>query len=179
VNEALCHLSREGIVTAFVHRDYEIEGAKCQLSATADTITVKSPGLPPPPVALEQLQSFTAPMLIRNPILHHVFSQMDLAEERGLGLRSMKHRAEQAGLPAYSWDASYLVLTLYRSAESASRTLKPEVLQSLNTVSSGELMKDLGFDERKAQRVLKKLMAVKLIRRVGKGPATRYEVLRY
>lgn len=40
-----------------------------------------------------------------------------------------------------------------------------------------ELMERLGIDERKAQRILKKLVDVKLIRRVGQGPATRYEVI--
>ena len=46
------------------------------------------------------------------------------------------------------------------------------------SVTSPELMKQMGFDERKAQRVLKKLQAAGLLRRVGKGPATRYEMVR-
>jgi ATP-dependent DNA helicase RecG len=87
-HEALFELAREGIVNALVHRDYGIEGAKCQLVATADRITIKSPGLPPSPITLERLQSFTAPMLSRNPLLHFVFSQMELAEERSLGPKS-------------------------------------------------------------------------------------------
>lgn len=193
VHEALFELAREGIVNALVHRDYDIEGAKCQLNVTAETITIKSPGQPLAPITMEQLQTFTAPMLSRNPILHYVFSQMDLAEERGLGLKSMKLRTEKAGLPlpAYTWENPYVVLTLYRSAESASRTLRSDVLELLNDderagwefvarrgdITSGELKKELGYDERKAQRILKKLMEVKLIRRVGKGPATRYVLL--
>jgi chromosome segregation and condensation protein ScpB len=36
----------------------------------------------------------------------------------------------------------------------------------------------MGFDERKAQRVLKKLLDVGLIRRSGKGRATHYGVVR-
>jgi len=43
-------------------------------------------------------------------------------------------------------------------------------------VTSRELKENLGFDERKAQRVLKKLVGLNLLGRVGKGPATRYEV---
>ena len=78
--------------------------------------------------------------------------------------------------------------SLFRST----RTLKPEILEALNDdersgwkfvagrdkVTSGELMTELGFDERKAQRGLKKLMKVNLIHRVGKGRATHYEVVR-
>lgn len=47
-----------------------------------------------------------------------------------------------------------------------------------DSISSRDLMEKLEFDERKAQRVLKKLMEVNLVRRVGKGPATRYEAVR-
>ncbi len=87
------------VLVALVHRDYAIEGAKCQLVVTPDTITEKSPRKPVEPITLNQIQSFDAPMLSRNPVLHYVFARMELAEERGLGLRSMKRRAEQAGLP--------------------------------------------------------------------------------
>lgn len=193
-NEALFEIVREGIVNALVHRDYEIKGAKCQLIVTPDTITVKSPGRPVEPITLEQMQSFTAPMLSRNPVLHFVFARMEMAEERGLGLKSMRNGAEQAGLPLprYSWDDPYLVLTLFRSAAAAVRDLSPEVLDRLNAdekaswqfivgrefVTSAALMKQMGFDERKAQRVLRKLQDAGLLRRAGRGRATRYEVVR-
>lgn len=74
-NESLFELVREGVVNALVHRDYAIEGAKCQLVVTPDTITVKSPGKPVEPITLEQMQSFDAPMLSRNPVLHYVFAR--------------------------------------------------------------------------------------------------------
>lgn len=192
-NEVLFEIVREGIVNALVHRDYGIEGAKCQLVVTPDTITVKSPGKPVEPITLEQMQSFNAPMLSRNPVLHFVFSRMEMAEERGLGLKSMKNRAEQAGLPQprYTWEDPYLVLTVFRNAAAVVRAFSPEVLDSLNpdeeaswrfivrlqVVTSASLMKEMGFDERKAQRVLKKLQEFGLLRRVGRGPATRYEVV--
>ena len=92
-------LVREGVVNALVHRDYSITGAKCQLVVTPDTIVIKSPGEPVAPITLEQLQSFNAPMLSRNPTLHYVFGKMELAEERGLGLKTMRESAVRAGLP--------------------------------------------------------------------------------
>lgn len=187
-------LVREGLVNALIHRDYDIAGAKCQLTVTEDTVTVRSPGLPPPPITVEQLQTFTAPMLSRNPPLHYVFGQMELAEEQGLGIRAMRTGAEKLGLPLprYTWEDPYLVLTLFRTPEAATHELAKAVAADLNadekiawqfvvtkeSVTSRELMGKLGFDERKAQRVLKKLMGVNLLRRVGKGPATRYEVIR-
>jgi ATP-dependent DNA helicase RecG len=84
-NEKFFELVREGIVNALVHRDYDIKGAKCQLVVTSDTVVIRSPGGPIEPITLEQLRSFNAPMVSRNPILHVVFAKMELAEERGLG----------------------------------------------------------------------------------------------
>jgi len=90
---------REGVVNALIHRDYDIEGAKCQIVVTEDTVQVKSPGMPLPPIKLEQLQSLTAPMLSRNPGLHFVFARMRMAEEQGMGIRSLRDRAKELGLP--------------------------------------------------------------------------------
>lgn len=194
MNEVLFELVREGVVNALVHRDYAILGAKCQLVVTPDTIVVKSPGKPVEPITIDQMQSFSAPMLSRNPVLHYVFAQMELAEERGLGLKSLKSRAETAGLPLprYAWEDPYLVLTLYRSPVAAIHALRPELLNRLNAdekaswefiagreaVTNSELMKQMRFDERKAQRVLKKLQDVGLLHRVGGGRATRFEAVR-
>ena len=186
-------LVREAVVNALVHRDYSIEGAKCQLFVTSDTIVVKSPGEPIEPITFDQIQSFDAPMLSRNPLLHFVFAKMKLAEERGFGLRSLRTRASELGLPlpAYTSEPPYLVLTLFRSVSGATRSLDAEILERLNadertawelivtrgSITSPDLMDQLRFDERKAQRILKKLQDVKLLKKVGKGPATRYEVI--
>lgn len=193
-NRLLYTLLRESIVNALVHRDYSIAGAKCQLIVTPDTIVIKSPGGPVEPITLEQLQSFNAPLLSRNPPLHYVFAKMELAEERGLGLKTLRESATQAGLPLpkYSWEAPYLVLTLYRSAASAVRGLSSKVLDRLNddekaswqfitgreAITRSELMEQMGFDERKAQRVLKSLRESGLLKAIGKGRVTGYKVVR-
>ena len=192
-NEVIFELVREGLVNALVHRDYSVEGAKCQLIVTSDTIMVKSPGEPVEPITLEQMQAFNAPMLSRNPILHFIFARMELAEERGLGLKSMKIRAETAGLPLprYAWEAPYLVLTLFRTAESATRALAQAVLRELTPeeregwsflagrtrATQREYAQHLGVTARTAQRHLTHFVELGLLRRRGKGPATRYDVV--
>ena len=194
LNSPLFELVRESVVNALVHRDYAIEGAKSQLIVTPDTIVVRSPGAPVEPITLEQLQSLNAPMLSRNPILHYVFAKMEMAEERGLGLKSMKARAEEAGLPlpSFKWEEPYLALTLYRTAASAVSSLPGDLKERLNAdarasweyvskkpvVTTQMLMGAMEFDERKAQRVLKWLFQAGLLRKLGKGPATRYQVIR-
>jgi ATP-dependent DNA helicase RecG len=193
-NEAFFELIREGVVNALVHRDYAMKGTKCQLVVTPDTITIKSPGKPVEPITLEQMQSFSAPMLSRNPVLHYVFARMELAEERGLGLKSMKRRAEQAALPLprYAWEAPYLVLTLFRTGEGATRTLDKALLRELTseerkgwsflagriTATQSEYAQHMEVAARTAQRHLTHFVELGMLRRLGKGPATKYEVVR-
>lgn len=184
---------REAVVNAIIHRDYAITGAKCQVAVTPDSVSVMSPGLPVEPVTLEQMQSLDAPMLSRNPVLHYVFSQMGLAEERGLGLKSLRIRAARAGLPLprYRWQAPYLALTIYRSVGALARELAgPAVMDELRPaaamswriaalraeITTRELTEATGFDERKAQRVLRSLEDARLLRRSGRGRATRFVI---
>lgn len=192
-NEKFFSLVREGSTNGLIHRNYDIREAKCQLIVTPETVVVKSPGRPVDPITIEQMQQFNAPMLSRNPMLHYVFAKMELAEERGLGLKALKNGASQAGLPSpkYTWDNPYLVLTLYRSAKGAVRLVQTEVLERLNAdekgtwqvilanqpVTSADVMAETGFDERKVQRVLRKLLDVGLVRRTGKGRATQYSAV--
>ena len=189
--DPLFEMVREAVVNAIIHRDYGIAGAKCQVAVTMDTVTVMSPGLPVEPITLAQMQSLDAPMLSRNPVLHYVFSQMKLAEERGLGLKSLRLRATKAQLPLprYQWRAPYLVLTIYRSADALARELAgSQAMDDLSTaaaaswriaalresISTRELMASTGFDERKTQRALRSLQDAGLLRSMGNGRATRY-----
>ncbi|MDP2646504.1 MAG: ATP-binding protein [Desulfobacterales bacterium] len=184
---------REAVVNALIHRDYDIKGGKCQIVVTEETITVRSPGQPPHPITLEQLQSFTAPMLSRNPELHFVFARMGMAEEQGLGIGSLRDRARELGLPLprYTWDAPYLVLKLYRSAEAAQRVMAPDTLESLSkaerkgwqwlttqeTVTAIVYAAALGIPKRTALNHLKRFAALGLLHRVGTGRSTKYEII--
>lgn len=192
VNETLYQLVREGIVNALVHRDYDIRGAKCQLVISPGKIEVRSPGEPVSPITLEQLQSFSAPMLSRNPMLHYVFAKMKLAEERGLGLKSMREAATKAGLPLpkYSWENPYLTLTFYRSTEAAAKEISSDRLSSLNRderkglefiitkglVTRKEYADAMGFDDRKSQRHLKRFSELGLLEKIGASSTTKYKV---
>lgn len=183
---------REAVVNALIHRDYDIRQGKCQLAVTVDTITVRSPGGPLEPITLEQLQAFKAPMLSRNPELHYVFARMDMAEERGLGIKSLRNQAERLGLPLpkYTFEAPYLVLTLYRTPEAAATTLAPEVLESLSKAEqegwrwmatkgrakSSQYAKAMRVEDRTARRHLNRFGELGLVRKTGSGPSTEYEV---
>jgi ATP-dependent DNA helicase RecG len=192
-NEAYYELVREGLVNALVHRDYGIKQAKIQLVVTPEKTVIRSPGKPMEPVTLEQLQEFNAPMFSRNPRLHAVFNTMNLAEERGLGLTSIRNRARQAGLPlpAYSWNEPYLDLTVYRAAESATKSLDESILSELSsterngwtflvsrgTTTQSEYSRKMEVTARTAQRHLGHFVDLGLLRRIGSGPATEYRVI--
>lgn len=194
VNSIPFEMIREAIVNALIHRDYSIRQAKCQLVVTENKIMVKSPGGPLPPIELKQLQMFTAPMLSRNPELHYVFAQMEMAEERGLGLISLKREAEklELPLPKYSWEDPYLVLTIYQNASGVISDIESEILVSLNTderegleflftqslVTRKKYGERMGFDSRKAQRHLKRFTELGFLQKVGASSATAYEVKR-
>lgn len=183
---------REAVVNALVHRDYDIDGAKCHISVTEHAITIESPGLPPYPITLEQMQSFNAPMLSRNPRLHYVFAQMNLAEERGLGLKTFKSTADRLHLPLprYSFNDPYLDLTFYRSMEGATLSLPSEVLDSLNrdertglqflatktVTTKSEYASHMNLLPHTAQRHLSKFVEKGLVIRLGSARNTKYQV---
>ena len=194
VNEELFVLVREGLINALIHRDYSIEGAKCHLVVDADKVIIKSPGRPVEPITVAQLAAFEAPMLSRNPVLHFVFSKMKLAEERGLGLRSMRRGASVAGLPrpTYTYEEPFLVLTLFRHAVAAVPEDMRSVLDTLteaertgwtwmvrqDTFTTANYEQALGLPNRTARNHLKKLTESGLLNRTGRGRSTSYQVVR-
>jgi ATP-dependent DNA helicase RecG len=186
-------LIREAVVNALVHRDYEIQGAKCQIDITADTLTVKSPGGPLPPVTLEQLQSFSAPMLSRNPRLQYVFAKMALANERGLGMKTLRTVPAQLDLPLprFAYQDPYLTLTIFRTKEAVTDTLDTKILAALNEkerkgwqwlatkgrTKSSQYAMSMQVEDRTARRHLNHFVDLGLVRKTGSGPSTEYEVI--
>ena len=185
---------REAIINALVHRDYDIAGATCHLVVTADTITVKSPGMPPPPVTLEQLQAFNAPMLNRNPKLQFVFGGTKLVEGRGLGMRTLGAMAEKhrLPLPKYSFDGVYLQLTIYRHAKAAVHGLDAKALKALSKseragwewlslrkeTTSTDYAEAMKLPYRTAMNHLRSFQELGLLERIGSARATEYRILR-
>lgn len=184
---------REAVVNALIHRDYDIKGRKCQLVVSPSCITIKSPGGPIPPITLEQLRTFSAPMKSRNPVLHFVFSRMGMAEEQGYGLRSLKQEAEKLGLPlpGYTMQEDELILRIYRNIEALKENLDPALAETLNEdelqgwawiqghadFSKTDYVDALDIPDRTAQRQLKHFVDLGLLNRKGSGPSTRYELI--
>lgn len=185
-------LVREAVINALVHRDYDLTGATCHLVVTADMVTVRSPGAPLPPVTLELLQDFTAPMYNRNPKLQFAFGGTKLVEGRGFGMRTFGEAAAKYGLPVpkYAFDGLYLNLTIYRDAKAALGSLGEAVLNKLSkseragwewlatkgSAKSSEYAAGMKVDERTARRHLNQFLKLGLARKSGAGPSTDYAI---
>lgn len=131
-------------------------------------------------------------MLSRNPELHFVFARMGIAEEQGLGIASLRDRAKEFGLPRprYTIDEPYLILTLYRSAESATNALGEDTLKDLSKsewkgwqwlvargkAKSGEYAEAMGVEVRTARRHLGHFEELELVRKTVSRPSLRYEI---
>lgn len=184
---------REAVINALAHRDYMIAGTHSFMEIDNDKIVVSSPGAPIPSISLEQLNTFKAPSISRNPVITYVFSLMDYVEEKGFGMKSFRSLNEVFGLPLpeYTFEEPFLNLTFPRSMETIAKVSKYPGLSELNEeeltgyeymkligkVTRKEYEQHFGFDKKKAERHLSKMVDQKLIARKGSGPGTYYEVI--
>lgn len=183
---------REAIVNALVHRDYEVEGAKCEIKIDEDKIIVTSPGKPLPAITLDELNTFEAPSLSRNHIITYAFSLMDYVEEKGFGMKTFKSLNKEYGLPIpkYSFKEPFLTLTFPRTTEAvkevvgksgiddlSSEDLKNfEIFREKRPVSKAEFVAFSGLATRTAERYLKEWVDSGLLIKVGSGPSTKYRM---
>lgn len=181
---------REAIVNALVHRDYSIEGAKCEIKIDENKIIVTSPGKPLPAITLEDLNTFEAPSLSRNHIITYAFSLMDYVEEKGFGMKTFKSLNKEYGLPIpkYTFKEPFLTLTFPRTAEAVKEVIGKGSINELNTedmknfeifrekrpVSKIEFVEFSGLASRTAERYLKEWTENGLLNKVGSGPSTKY-----
>ena len=183
---------REGIINAIIHRDYEIREAKCSLEIDDNKIVIKSPGNPLPAISLNDLNSFSASSLSRNPIITYVFSLMDYAEEKGFGMESLKSLKKEFGLPlpSYSLKEPFLILTFPRNTEAIREVISNGSINELNKeelsafeifrnnkyITKSEFAGQTGLPNRTAERLLKKFVDLKLIYKQGSGSNTSYYI---
>lgn len=181
---------REAIINALVHRDYDVQGAKCYLNIDNDKIVVKSPGLPVSPIKLEDFRQFKAPSLSRNPKLMAVFNAMHYAEERGIGMREMKALPEKHNLPLpeITYEDPFITISFPRTQNYFESLIGAEAFNQLNEeernglvfihdkkeVTKAQYAKHFDFNDKKAQRHLLRFVELKLVKLTGKGPASKY-----
>lgn len=175
---------REVIINAIIHRDYSIEGAKSHVEIDDEKIVVKSPGAPPPSITIEQMNSFKAPTISRNPIISYIFNLMKFAEERGRGMKLFKTLLTKYSLPLphYRYENPYLIVTVYKSFSALSKQVNLSEEELLGyyyilfnrSVKRIEYQNNFNITTKKAERQLSELVEKGLIARRGSGPNTIY-----
>ncbi len=105
---------QEAVVNAVAHRDYALSGASIEVWMFDDHITVRSPGLPPLPVSLEQMRQQKSIHFSRNPLIVRVLADMGYLREMGEGIPRMFQEMETYGLnpPEFSTNGFIFTVTL-------------------------------------------------------------------
>lgn len=184
---------REAIINAIVHRDYDLEGAPIYFEINDEAIIIKSPGEPVRPLKIEQIKTFNAPSLSRNPKIMYVFDQMKLVEQRGLGFQTIKELPTKFGLPLplVSYEEPYMVFKFPRNGEALKSIAGNDQLNQLNSdelkgydfirvkekITRKEYEDYFTFDKKKAERHLTHMTEIGLIDRKGAGRGTYYEII--
>lgn len=184
---------REAIINSVVHRDYEIQGAPIYFEINDNSVVIKSPGKPVPPIRFEQIQRFNAPSLSRNPKLMYAFDQLELVEQRGLGFKTIKELPVKYNLPLpiVTFEDPYLVFTFPRSSDAIKELITDSKLKELNNeeiagydfikiqgkLSRKEYEQHFKYDTKKAERHFKHFVELGLVKRMGSGPSTYYEYI--
>jgi len=139
------------------------------------------------PLSMDDLKNFSAPSISRNPKIMYIFNQMELAEQRGIGMRDME-RLPELGFPqpAFGLNAGMLEVTFGRTKEFMSKqaglkNVKQQLteedkeallfIQQREEVSRGEFATEFGLNDKTAQRRLSRLVERKLITVKGKAKA--------
>lgn len=105
---------QEALVNAVAHRDYSLTGASTEILMFDDRVEVRSPGLPPSPVTLEQLRSQKRVHFSRNPLMVRVLADLGYLREMGEGIPRMFQEMEHHGLrpPEFSTEGFFFTVTL-------------------------------------------------------------------
>ena len=117
---------QEALVNAVAHRDYSLTGAPVEIWMFDDRIEVRSPGLPPSPVTIEQLRQRQRVHFSRNPLLVRVLADLGYSREMGEGIPRMFEEMEQHGLqaPEFSTEGFVFTVTLRNTPIYDDATLK-------------------------------------------------------
>ena len=177
---------REAIINALVHRDYMIEGAKSSIEIDDFKIVVKSPGVQLPSISLEQLNTFKAPSISRNPMLTYVFSLMDYVEEKGFGMKALRslHADFNLPLPEFKFEEPFLTLSFPRNMEAITEVSERvgigelnddelkgyEWIKSQGVISAKDYTFQFGITARTTSRHLGKMLELNLIKTNGENP---------
>ena len=178
----------EAIVNAVAHRNYHHNGF-VQVIVFADRIEVWNPGELPPGLTPDLLREPHGP-IPRNPLIAEPLFRVKYAEKVGTGTTDMIADCRDAGLPEPDFEqrGPHFVVTLWRdwlTADVVSMLALNErqlrvlpLLKAQRKITIGGYMNFVNCPRRTAGHDLDEFIAKGILRRVGRGRGTHYELVK-
>ncbi len=168
---------REAIINAVIHRKYWIPGA-IKISLYDDRLEIFSPGNFPGHVSTDNLGDGITHL--RNPIIGRMAHKMGIIEKLGSGIRMIFESCEQNKMmkPEFKEDGDYVKVIFYfhpaKDLKKSDRELIMELLHEKQIVTIREMVDYSGRSKNTIFKVLNTLLEKGMVKRIGKGRATRY-----
>lgn len=173
---------REGVVNAFVHRDYTSYSGGLKISVYPHRIEIWNSGRLPKELSVEALGK-EHPSIPVNPDLAFVFYGRGLMERTGRGAEKLMEACRSLGAKSPEWkdEPSGVTLTIYSAAAPLELNARQKIL--LAALASGSVISvadyllrfAVGLTDRQARRDLAELDRAGLLIKVGQGRLTVYE----
>jgi ATP-dependent DNA helicase RecG len=90
---------QEAIINAVAHRDYSYRGNDIEIRMFDDRLEIRSPGLPPEPVTIDELRQRKPVHASRNPRIMRALKTFGFVRERGEGIPRIFEETQEACLP--------------------------------------------------------------------------------
>lgn len=172
---------REAITNAVIHRKYTIPGA-VKIALYDDRLEIFSPGNFPGHISIDNLGDGITHL--RNPILGRMAHKMKLIEKLGSGIKLIFDSCYENKLasPIYSEDGDYVKVIFYFLPSDTESEPDEERLIALlkfqDVVTIHDIIEHLNRSKNTVFKVLNKLIDEGRVKRIGKGRATRYALVR-
>lgn len=169
---------REVLANAVIHRDYTITESYTQVRVFSDRIEVVNPGNLPPGVTVNNIKEM---QFSRNAVMASLMRDLRYLEEYGRGIDLVFSSMQRMGLPRpiFRNAANMFSVTLLGGQFSNLTERQLEVWQLIlnkSRVTAKNVAEQMAVSRPTAVSDLTKLMEVQLVRSIGSGPSTTYEI---
>lgn len=172
---------REVIINAIVHRNYQIQGPT-KVAIYEDRIEVFSPGNFAGPIQVDQLELGVT--YIRNPIICRLFREIGYIEKLGSGFITLfkSYKKYKLPTPQVIEGTGFIKCILPRPTAHMKLAIDLEneeqeflkLFLVAEEITVKDVMQHFQCSRQTGGRMLNKYFKKKLLKKIGKGPATRY-----
>jgi ATP-dependent DNA helicase RecG len=170
---------REGLVNAFVHRDYASFSGGLAVDLYPNRLVIWNTGKLPEGLKIGDLKR-EHPSMPRNPDIAQVFFLRGFMERVGRGTQKITSECKEAGLPPPEWkvDDTGVTLIFRGKGETVTPTLNRRAKKLLDELAPGERIRlpeycdRMAVSERQGRRDLANLLDGEWLSREGDGPTT-------